>query len=147
MVQLPETIRRCPLKAAVALAALMLLSLSLVLPVFESTNQSVPGYVVLFATFAWGISTAIGMSFAIMNLGLLYLFWWNVTGNSSRLMAMMGLMLSLLLFARVLTAQDWTAAGALGIGVPVWFQSMIVMSVATCLPCADGRSSVDDPHG
>lgn len=145
------TIQRCRLKVAVSAAAFLLWSLSLALPVFATTDRTVPGWAVLFATFAWGISTGIGIPFAVMNVGLLYLFWQNLRGKTSRSIATAGLLLSLFLFVAIIAAaQDypqwnWTGANMLRIGVPVWFQSMVLMSIATCMRCVEENSSADRP--
>ncbi|MDB5337270.1 MAG: hypothetical protein JWN70_2889 [Planctomycetaceae bacterium] len=142
----------CTRKTQLAVIALSLWLLSLALPVFAEGGaghaRTISGFSVLLATLTWGIFVGIGIPWAVMNLGLPWLVYWNINGGSSRVWARwFSAGATLLTIATLLIARDypqwhWTGSGILRIGVLPWTASMFVIASATALPPPTRLSSI-----
>lgn len=136
-------------KRCFAIIAFSLWVVSLLLPVFHeqgaAEGQAIPGYLVLLATFGYGVFAGFGIPWAVMNIGLIALFVTNLQGKSWRAAAWWfaaGVTLVTLLLMTVMSFLSGSVWGSLrfyGVGVIPWTVSMYLMAYATWLEAERGR--------
>lgn len=130
-------------KRCLAIIAFSLWGVSLVLPVFYeggmAEGRAIRGYLVLFATFGYGVLAGFGIPWAAMNVGLVLLFinnlqgktwraagWWFASGATLVTLLLVGVM-------ALLSGSLWNSLRCYGVGVIPWTASMYLMAYATWL--------------